>query len=123
MSVVETYGPDSDWLHFAKMGILCHNANLHSDVRLPMERLMRSDRPRVIISTSTLGQGVNLGISTVIFSTLQQGYGSWITPRDFWNIAGRAGRAFVDHEGKILVVQDTGGKTPWQVERETDEIK
>ena len=29
-----------------------------------------------------------------------------ITSRDFWNIAGRAGRAFVDHEGKILISLD-----------------
>ena len=32
--------------------------------------------------------------------------GEPITKRDFWNIAGRAGRAFVDHEGKILVALD-----------------
>ena len=44
-------------------------------------------------------------MSTVIFSTLYQGK-TLITKRDFWNIAGRAGRAFVDHEGKILVALD-----------------
>lgn len=74
-------------------------------MRIPLERLMRSEKPRVIIATSTLGQGVNLGVSTVIFSTLYQS-GNPITKRDFWNIAGRAGRAFVDHEGKILVAHD-----------------
>ena len=105
MACVESYGKDSEWLKFAKMGIFCHNADLLSDVRLPLERLMRSEKPRVIIATSTLGQGVNLGVSTVIFSTLYQGK-TLITKRDFWNIAGRAGRAFVDHEGKILVALD-----------------
>jgi hypothetical protein len=106
LACVETYGDDNKWLKFAKKGILCHHGSLHSDVRLPLERLMRSSPPLVIISTSTLGQGVNLGVSTVIFSTLYQAGGE-ITPRDFWNIAGRAGRAFVDHEGKILVAMDT----------------
>ena len=66
---------------------------------------MRNDKPLVIISTSTLGQGVNLGVSTVIFSTLYQS-GDLITARDFWNIAGRAGRAFIDQEAKILIALD-----------------
>ncbi|WP_412468755.1 DEAD/DEAH box helicase [Pedobacter sp. KLB.chiD] len=110
LSCTETYGPDNKWLQFAKMGILCHNAALHSDVRLPLERIMREEKPLVIISTSTLGQGVNLGVSTVIFSTLYQA-GDPVRARDFWNIAGRAGRAFVDHEGKILVAIDTNNKS------------
>lgn len=109
LACIESYGEDSEWLKFAKKGIFCHNADLLSDVRLPLERLMRSEKPRVIIATSTLGQGVNLGVSTVIFSTLYQS-GEPMTKRDFWNIAGRAGRAFVDHEGKILVAHDVVGK-------------
>jgi len=68
-----------------------------------------------------LGQGVNLGISTVIFSTLYQA-GDPITSRDFWNIAGRAGRAFIDHEGKILVALDTVGKTSRKITRERNLI-
>ena len=47
-----------------------------------------------------------MGVSSVVFSTIYQGE-NLITARDFWNIAGRAGRAFVDHEGKILVARDT----------------
>jgi len=78
MSCIEAYGEEDNlWLHYARLGILCHNADLHSDVRLPLERLMRSAKPLVIISTYTLGQG------------------------------GRAGRAFIDHEGKILIAVDT----------------
>jgi replicative superfamily II helicase len=105
LSCIETYGDNNNWLIYAKKGILCHHGSLHNDVRLPLERLMRSDRPLVIISTSTLGQGVNLGVSSVIFSTIYQA-GEPISARDFWNIAGRAGRAFIDHEAKILVAHD-----------------
>lgn len=106
LACIEVYGDNNNWLIFAKKGILCHHGGLQSDVRLPLERLMRSDKPLVIISTSTLGQGVNLGVSSVIFSTIYQGGQNLITARDFWNIAGRAGRAFVDHEGKILIARD-----------------
>ena len=101
----EIYGENSNWLIYARKGILCHSSDLHTDVRLPLERLMRNDKPLVIIATSTLGQGVNLGISTVIFSTLYQA-GNLVRSRDFWNISGRAGRSFIDHEGKILVALD-----------------
>ena len=121
LACVESYGEQSEWLYFARKGILCHNADLLADVRLPLERLMYKEKPRVIIATSTLGQGVNLGVSTVIFSTLYQGR-DLITARDFWNIAGRAGRAFVDHEGKILVALDTVDKTNRQINRERDII-
>jgi replicative superfamily II helicase len=121
LACIESYGEDSEWLYFARKGILCHNGDLLSDVRLPLERLMNKEKPRVIIATSTLGQGVNLGISTVIFSTLYQA-GDSITSRDFWNIAGRAGRAFVDHEGKILVALDTVGKTSRKITRERNLI-
>ena len=67
LACIETYGDNNDWLLYAKKGILCHHGALHVDVRLPLERLMRNDKPLVIISTSTLGQGVNLGVSSVIF--------------------------------------------------------
>lgn len=107
LSCTEVYGADNNkWLNYAKVGILCHSAELHGDVRLPLERLMRTCKPRVIICTSTLGQGVNLGVSTVIFSTYYQA-GTPLSSRDFWNIAGRAGRAFIDNEGKVLVALDT----------------
>ncbi|MEM7298704.1 MAG: DEAD/DEAH box helicase, partial [Bacteroidota bacterium] len=105
LACIEYDGPDSNWLRYAKKGILCHNASLPADVRIPLERIMRTEKPRVIIATSTLGQGVNLGVSSVIFSTIYQA-GEPIGHGDFWNIAGRAGRAFVDQEGKILVAHD-----------------
>lgn len=110
LACIENYGIDSEWLKYARKGILCHNGDLHTDVRTPLERLMRKEKPLVIIATSTLGQGVNLGISSVIFSTLYQA-GDPIDSKDFWNIAGRAGRAFVDHEGKILVSLDTSNRS------------
>lgn len=101
----ENYGEENHWLKYAELGILCHNGDLHADVRIPLEQLMYTDKPLVIIATSTLGQGVNLGVSTVVFQGIYQA-GKPISKRDFWNIAGRAGRAFVDNEAKIIVALD-----------------
>lgn len=92
----------------AEYGILCHHGKLSTEVRSLLERIMRDEKPRVIVSTSTLGQGVNIGISTVIFADVFMNHQneSKIDSKDFWNIAGRAGRAFVDIEGKILYAVD-----------------
>lgn len=116
LASIECYGSENEWLEFAKYGILCHHGDLHVDVRTPLERLMRNEKPLVIVSTSTLGQGVNLGVSTVIFSTIHQA-GKQISKRDFWNIAGRAGRAFVDTEGKILVAWDNSASEAKEINK------
>lgn len=107
---------------YATKGIFYHNADLFTDVRITLEKLMQSEHPRVIIATSTLSQGVNLGVSTVILSSLSNA-GKFISNRDFWNLAGRAGRAFVDEEGKILVAFEYDQKKKkWQNERRKNYI-
>lgn len=105
LTCIETEGRESYILKCAKAGIICHNGRLNADLRLSIEKLMRNGKPRVIVSTSTLAQGVNIGISTVIFASVWQS-GNPISNSDFWNICGRAGRAFVDTEGKILYAID-----------------
>lgn len=96
---------NEDILKFAKKGILCHSSELPTEIRLGMERLLRKGVAKYIISTSTLAQGVNLGVSTVIIANVYIDRNP-ISNKDFWNIVGRAGRAFVDTEGKILYVLD-----------------
>lgn len=94
-------------LKHAELGILCHYGGLNKDIRNVMERLMKEANPKVIVATMTLGQGVNLGVSTVILADTDfynQQTKSWvqITHNEVWNVIGRAGRAFQDIEGKIL---------------------
>lgn len=112
---------DSDIvLTAAKKGVICHNNRLPTLVRIAIERLMRSKAPLIIIASSTLGQGVNIGISTVIVSTPYFS-NETISNRDFWNICGRAGRAFSDVEGKILYAIDTkasNDKERWRVRKD-----
>lgn len=99
----------------ARKGIICHNNRLPTLVRIAMERLMRSKAPIIIIASSTLGQGVNVGISSIIVSTPYYDQ-NCISNRDFWNICGRAGRAFSDVEGKILYAIDTTEEA-WKVSK------
>jgi hypothetical protein len=77
---------------------------------------MRAKPPRIIIATTTLAQGVNVGVSSVIVASPYTGQEP-IDKRDFWNICGRAGRAFVDGEGKVLyAIDDT--RAAWQVRKD-----
>lgn len=102
----------------ARKGIICHSNKLPSQVRMATERLMRSTPPKIIIASTTLAQGVNIGISSVIVATPYKS-DQTIDHGDFWNICGRAGRAFVDGEGKILyAIDDT--RAGWQIEKDQE---
>lgn len=115
----EELDPDALEVRAARAGVACHSNRLTPQVRLALEHLMRSKPPKIIIATTTLAQGVNVGISSVIVSTPYIGDKTTIDKRDFWNICGRAGRAFVDGEGKILyAIDDT--QEPWQIRRDEE---
>ena len=106
-----------DIFKLAEYGILCHFGKLPTEVRILIEQIMRSEKVKVIVSTSSLGQGVNIGISTVIFADVFMNHQEEvrIDSKDFWNIAGRAGRAFSDIEGKVLYCID---ETNWSSDRD-----
>lgn len=101
----EELNADAIELKAARYGVICHSNKLPAQVRAVTEKLMRSAAPKIIIASSTLAQGVNIGVSSVIVATPYQS-SQPIDHRDFWNICGRAGRAFVDGEGKILYLID-----------------
>lgn len=119
----EELGDSSLELQAARAGVICHCNKLPPQVRISVEKLMAVYTPRIIVATTTLGQGVNIGISSVIVSTTSIGDNNLrIRKRDFWNICGRAGRAFVDGEGKILYAIDCT-KKPYTVRREEERAK
>ena len=81
-----------------RSGIAIHHGQLPDAVRRGVESDFRARRYSVIVATNTLAQGVNLPIRTVIVHSS----GRWLadearyerlSARDYWNIAGRAGRA------------------------------
>lgn len=104
--VCEESEEDHEYVKLAKKGILCHSSKLKTDVRRYMERLLRKGKARFIYATNTLAQGVNLGVSTVIVLNVVIGRNTFLSTNDFWNMAGRAGRSYIDTEGKILFVCD-----------------
>ena len=87
-------------------GIAPHHGRLPNVVREAIEVDCRAGRYKVIVATNTLAQGVNLPVRTVIIHSVwrtdAEGQQSRITVRDYWNIAGRAGRAGQETEGLIV---------------------
>ena len=86
-------------------GIALHHGRLPHFVREAIEADSRAGRYRVIVATNTLAQGVNLPVKTVIIhSTWRKDENQMgrIPVRDYWNIAGRAGRAGQETEGLVI---------------------
>ncbi|MCY4198747.1 MAG: DEAD/DEAH box helicase [Gammaproteobacteria bacterium] len=86
-------------------GVGVHHAGLSDDVRALMEWLAEIGRLRVLCATTTIAQGINFPVSSVFLQTTKYPYGQEMSPREFWNLAGRAGRIGHDSVGVIGLAQ------------------
>jgi replicative superfamily II helicase len=94
--------PITAWL---RSGIGVHYGSLPDLLRTSIETDVRERRLAVLIATNTLAQGVNLPFRTVIVHTsnrYQDDTHVRLSARDYWNIAGRAGRAGEETEGLVV---------------------
>ena len=107
----EWLGEDHIVTKALSQGIAPHHGRLPNIVREAIEADCRDGKYKVIVATNTLAQGVNLPVSVVVFHstwrTDAEGNRSRISVRDYWNIAGRAGRAGLETEGLIIHVAMT----------------
>jgi superfamily II DNA/RNA helicase len=111
------FGRSSDLAAAIQHGVAYHHAGLSQEARILIESLVRDGDIDVICGTTTLAQGVNFPISSVIVESLQKGKGGRLSYTDFWNIAGRAGRALVDTVGLVAFPSPNSRKR-----REIDEF-
>lgn len=99
------YSDDSTILKCLSRGIGIHFGDLPEPVRRSVEEDFARGNLKILISTNTIGQGLNFPIKNLIFhSTIISGGENMITieVRDFWNIVGRAGRAGMETEGQVI---------------------
>lgn len=97
---------DDPMIECLKYGVAFHHARLNGIVKEEIEKLAASGIIKLLFATTTLAQGMNFPITTVIFDTLKLGGGKNTKDMDattFWNIAGRAGRAYMDREGHVII--------------------
>lgn len=96
-----------------KRRIAFHHAGLSPEARFLVEWLMAEEQLKVLVATTTLAQGVNFPVSSVILTSHTQhggiGVGRQPMPLDqFWNIAGRSGRLNQDLLGLALFATKRG---------------
>jgi len=105
------YGSDFMLCELLRKGIGVHHAGISPEMRTILEWLAGEDELTVLVATTTLAQGVNFPISNVILSTttkyLKKGGRKDLSPEEFWNIAGRAGRLFHETLGLVFFASQT----------------
>lgn len=85
-------------------GIAYHHAGMMPTLKEVIERLFTSRLLKVIFTTETFALGINMPSRSVIFDELRKFYGNYVRnlkTRDFYQMAGRAGRRGIDQEGFI----------------------
>ncbi|HNX68075.1 MAG TPA: DEAD/DEAH box helicase [Candidatus Omnitrophota bacterium] len=87
-----------------EQGIAFHHAGMLPTLKEIIERLFTSKLIKLIFTTETFALGINMPARTVVFDELEKFYGTGfkaLTTRDFYQMAGRAGRRGIDTEGFV----------------------
>jgi len=85
-----------------QIGVGTHHGTLPRPFLHAVEELLDTRRLSVVVASPTLAQGIDLACSVLIFRSLKRYEdGEWtsISPAEFANVVGRAGRAYVDLDG------------------------
>jgi len=88
-------------------GIGVHNAGLLPILKEAVEELFTRRLLKMLFVTETFALGVNMPAKSVIFHSLEKydGYNfRYLMSREFFQMAGRAGRRGIDEYGKVITV-------------------
>ena len=99
-------GSDHPLIGTVRKGIGYHHAGLPVEVQEAVEDAVRNETLKAVVATSTLTDGVNLPVRTVVIATTEydgQDPGQRMTPAQLLNAVGRAGRAGKESEGWIVL--------------------
>jgi len=93
--------PQFELIRMLSHGVGVHHAGLSDEVRSLIEWLTEEGDIKVLCATTTLAQGINFPVSSVFLATTKYPYGVPFKTREFWNLAGRAGRMNQDSVGIV----------------------
>ncbi|WP_216923348.1 DEAD/DEAH box helicase [Synechococcus sp. CCAP 1479/9] len=108
----EWLGEDHPAVTCLKAGVAIHHGRLPSAFLRELEALLSEGVLKVIVASPTLSQGLNLNAAVLLVPTLYRA-SEKISGEELANVAGRAGRAFVDVEG--LIVHVMFDNTKWRM--------
>ena len=99
----EWLGDDHPAVRCLRYGVAVHHGKLPSPFLREVERLLVSGTIKITAGSPTLAQGLNLNAAVLLVPYIVR-QRERISGEELANVAGRAGRAFVDTEGLVLHV-------------------
>ena len=100
-----------DFLDGLTRGIAAHHAGMLPTFKECVEELFAAGRCRVVFATETLALGINMPARSVVIEKLVKWNGEThadITPGEYTQLTGRAGRRGIDVEGHGVVLWSPG---------------
>jgi len=100
-----------EWLTGLQRGIAAHHAGLLPTFKEVVEELFEAGLVRVVYATETLALGINMPARTVVIERLDKWNGeahAALTPGEYTQLTGRAGRRGIDVEGHAVVLWQQG---------------
>ena len=106
--------PQFELIDMLARGVGVHHAGLSDEVRSLVEWLTEEGDIKVLCATTTLAQGINFPVSSVFLATTlyklrRFPYRKAISAREFWNLAGRAGRMNQESVGVVGIADANRG--------------
>ena len=100
-----------DWVTGLRRGITAHHAGMLPAFKEVVEQLFAAGLVRAVFATETLALGVNMPARTVVIERLDKWNGEAhvaLTPGEYTQLTGRAGRRGIDVEGHAVVLWQPG---------------
>ena len=101
----------ADWLAGLQRGIAAHHAGMLPTFKEVVEQLFAAGLIRAVFATETLALGINMPARTVVIERLDKWNGenhADLTPGEYTQLTGRAGRRGIDVEGHAVVLWHPG---------------
>src|SRR6266702_2837455 len=96
-----------EWLTGLQRGIAAHHAGMLPTFKEVVEELFEAGLVRAVFATETLSLGINMPARTVVIEKLDKWNGEThlaLTPGEYTQLTGRAGRRGIDVEGHAVVL-------------------
>ena len=100
-----------EWREALERGIAAHHAGMLPAFKETVEELFVAGLVRAVFATETLALGINMPARTVVLEKLVKFNGEGhvdLTPGEYTQLTGRAGRRGIDVEGHAVVVWSPG---------------
>ena len=124
--IIDDYIAENPYLYknkhieYLMLGVASHHAGLLPGWKVLVEKLFQKGLIKVVFATETLAAGINMPARSTVISSISKRTDSGhrtLTPSEFLQMSGRAGRRGMDEIGYVVIVG-----TPFQTPEEVAEL-